>query len=164
MIIAYKREEAVSYAKKWACGRNPLYCISAGHDSDSANFASQCIFAGIGVMNPARDGWYYNSPFDYSPSWSGAGQLCRFLTENASSGPYAARTCLCQIQPGDLIQIAAWKEEFHHTLIAVSVGLRPSLDNILVAAHSYNSDSRPLISYGAKSVRCLHILGGRDGS
>ena len=55
----YRREAAVEYAKKWAMGRNPRYLDFENFGGDCTNFASQCIYAGSGIMNytPVM-GWY----------------------------------------------------------------------------------------------------------
>ena len=45
--ILYNREEAVSYARKWALGRNPAYFDFQKLGGDCTNFASQCIYAHI---------------------------------------------------------------------------------------------------------------------
>ncbi len=39
------------YAHLWAYGRNPRYYDYEGIGGDCTNFASQCIYAGAGVMN-----------------------------------------------------------------------------------------------------------------
>ena len=159
--IAYNRELAVAYAHKWAFERNPRYHDFGGRPGgDCANFASQCIFEGIGVMNyDPLCGWYHKSPDDRSPSWSGVRFLYDFLTGNKAHGPCAAETGPGAVLPGDIIQIAAWMPDYHHTLIVVESSGSP--ESILVAAHSYDSDYRSLQSYNIKRIRFLHILGGR---
>lgn len=160
--IPYNREKAVAYAHKWAFDRNPGYFNFSGLGGDCANFASQCIYAGIGVMNyKPLYGWYYNTPDDRTPSWSGVKYLYNFLVGNRGVGPYATETDLAGMEPGDIIQIATWMTDFHHTLVVVERGEVPEPGNVLVATHSYDTDNRPLSSYDIKQMRCLHILGGR---
>ena len=48
---------------------------------------------------------------------------------------------------------------FAHNPVIVSVGREPSLDNILVAAHSEDTDYRPLSTYPVQLIRFLHIVG-----
>ena len=56
----YDREAAVLYAHQWAYGRNPLFYDYEHLGGDCTNFASQCIYAGSGVMNfTPTYGWYY---------------------------------------------------------------------------------------------------------
>ena len=58
--MEYNRANAVAYAKKWAYGRNPKYYDFSDLGGDCTNFASQCIYAGSGVMNYTPTyGWYY---------------------------------------------------------------------------------------------------------
>ena len=88
----YRRDAALEYAKKWAMGRNPRYLDFEHFGGDCTNFASQCIYAGSGVMNytPVM-GWYYNSSTDRTPSWTGVQYLYNFLVNNKSVGPYAQK-------------------------------------------------------------------------
>ena len=47
----YDRKAAVLYAHAWAYGRNPAFYDYEQVGGDCTNFASQCIFAGCGIMN-----------------------------------------------------------------------------------------------------------------
>jgi hypothetical protein len=78
--VSYNRTRAVAYAKTWALKRNPNYLNFDKLGGDCTNFASQCIFAGSGVMNytPVL-GWYYNNSQDRTASWSGVQYLANFL-------------------------------------------------------------------------------------
>ena len=49
--MLYDREAAVEYANKWAYGRNPRFYDFSQLGGDCTNFASQCIYAGSGIMN-----------------------------------------------------------------------------------------------------------------
>lgn len=158
----YDRAKAVEYAREWALKRNPRYYNFTGLGGDCANFASQCIYAGSGVMNYTQlYGWYYNSPSDRTPSWSGVKYLYEFLVANNGIGPYASETDISYIIPGDIVQLATYLPEFHHTLVVVGTGETPALDNILICAHTYDSLDRPLDSYDITRIRCLHIEGAR---
>ena len=58
--LPYDRASAVWYAKRWAYGRNPAFYDYEHIGGDCTNFASQCVYAGSGVMNYDGDfGWYY---------------------------------------------------------------------------------------------------------
>ena len=71
-IIDYDRDKSVAYAKKWAYGRNPKFYAFSNLGGDCTNFASQCIYAGAGVMNYTPTfGWYYKNLNDRTPSWTG---------------------------------------------------------------------------------------------
>ena len=69
----YDRAAAVEYALTWAFRRNPAYYDFSEIGGDCTNFASQCVYAGSGVMNYTPDvGWYYINVNNRSPSWTGA--------------------------------------------------------------------------------------------
>lgn len=155
--IPYNREKAVQYAKKWALDRNPAYYSFDGMGGDCTNFASQCVFAGCGVMNYQKDiGWYYKSPNDRAAAWSGVQYLYRFLTQNNSVGPYAVETDARDMEPGDLVQLGN-AEHFYHTPVVVAV----ERNNIYVAAHTYDVYMKPLKNYFFSRIRYLHIVGAR---
>lgn len=156
----YNRDKAVAYARKWALKRNPAYYNFTGLGGDCANFASQCIYAGAGVMNyKPLFGWYYKSANDRTPSWSGVKYLYNFLTSNKSAGPYASETDITAMEPGDIIQLATYLTEYHHTLVVVETGDVPAMDNIKICTHSYDSLDRDLNSYDITKIRFLHIEG-----
>ena len=91
--IGYQREAVLEYAKRWAKGRNPRYLDFEHMGGDCTNFASQCIYAGSGVMNYTPTmGWYYSSGSNRSPSWTGVAYLYNFLTGNNSAGSYGVDT------------------------------------------------------------------------
>ncbi|WP_411677905.1 amidase domain-containing protein [Caproicibacter sp.] len=155
--ISYDRKKTVAYAKQWATSRNPKYYSFDGMGGDCTNFASQCVFAGCGVMNYQKDtGWYYNSPSDRTASWSGVEYLHDFLVGNRGPGPFAVETDASGIQPGDLVQLGNGAR-FYHTPVVVAV----EKDGIYVAAHTYDVYMKPLDHYFFSQVRYLHIAGAR---
>ena len=160
----YNRELAVQYAHKWAFGRNPAFTDFEELGGDCTNFASQCIYAGAGVMNPTPTyGWYYYDLHHRAPAWTGVIYLYQFLTENRGIGPYADEVPLEQVEPGDVIQLRlTGRRVFHHSPVVVSRVNPATLRNTLVAAHSIDSDNRPLSTYAIEEMRCLHILGVRS--
>ena len=162
-VIEYDRNLAVAYARKWAFRRNPAYYNFDGIGGDCTNFASQCLFAGIGAMNYTRDiGWYYRSAFDRAAAWTGVEYFYRFLTGNEEgigngAGPFAREVELAEVELGDFLLFGRGAGEFYHT--PVVVGFSGGVP--LLAAHSYDAFNRPLTSYRYEEVRCLHVLGGR---
>lgn len=155
--IPYNRAAAVSYARQWAFGRNPAYYNFDNLGGDCTNFASQCLYAGAGVMNYTPDyGWYYLSLNDRSPAWTGVEFLYEFLVNNRSVGPYGHRVPQSQVMPGDIVQLGRADGSFYHTPVIIAV--RPQ---ILVAAHTYDALDRPLSSYSYDRVRFVHIDGVR---
>lgn len=161
MLYAYNREAAVDYAHVWAYGRNPRYYDFERLGGDCTNFASQCIFAGCGVMNYTPVfGWYYRSPQNRAAAWTGVEFLHNFLVRSeATAGPVAVVSReLALAEPGDVIQLRFDGSVFQHSPVVVAVnGVTP--EDILVAAHSMDADFRPLSSYEYTEYRVLHIIG-----
>lgn len=160
--FAYNREKAVAYAHKWAYRRNPAYLDFQEFGGDCTNYASQCLYAGAGVMNytPVY-GWFYINGNNRTASWTGVQYFYNFLIGNVGVGPYAREVSVSEVQQGDFCQLAIDRDEFHHTPVIVSTGLEPDLSNILVAAHSRDVDCRPLDTYQYRRIRFLHIEGVR---
>lgn len=160
--VPYDRRSAVRYAHRWAFGRNPAYYDYEEVGGDCTSFASQCLYAGIGVMDYTPDqGWYYLDANNKAPAWSGVEFFYRYLTQTqVRPGPYAVETGLDLLLPGDFVQLSSQGEGFTHTAVVVQVGARPTLRNTLVAAHSYDVDRKPLSNYTFRDIRCLHVLGG----
>lgn len=152
----YRREAAVDYAKTWALSRNPGYYNFEKLGGDCTNFASQCLYAGSGVMNHKPTfGWYYYSAENRSPSWTGVVYLYNFLVGNKGAGPFAAVVGKEQAQPGDLVQLGG-PSGFYHSPVILATS-----PEILVAAHTFDALYRPLSSYVFQQARFLHILGVR---
>lgn len=164
--VPYNRENAVIYAKKWALSRNPLFLDFTGQGGNCTNFVSQCILAGCGVTNDTPTfGWYYRSPEDRAPAWTGVEELFDFLTEqgdfpveNGGAGPYGTvATEPSQVALGDVIQLANAEGDFYHSLLISGF----TEGDILVCAQSNDALDRPLSSYEYASLRILHLLGAR---
>ena len=148
-LAPYDRRAAVLYAHRWAYGRNPAFYDYENLGGDCTNFASQCIYVGSGVMNfTPTFGWYYIDANQKAPAWTGVPYLYNFLTrEEQTAGP-AARPCeLADLHPGDLIQLSFNGTDFRHSPVVVSVGHPAAPENVLIAAHSYDADNRPLSTY-----------------
>ena len=162
-FLPYDREAAVTYAHTWAYRRNPAFYDFSAIGGDCTNFASQCIYAGAGVMNfTPTFGWFYRSANDRTPSWTGVQFLYDFLTRNLGTGPFATEVSLNRLEPGDVVQLAIDQDiRYQHTPVVVRVD-SPTLTGILVAAHSNDVDFRPLSTYQIRKIRCLHIDGVRS--
>lgn len=155
--LSYNRMDAVNYARKWALNRNPAYYNFQEIGGDCTNFASQCIYAGSKIMNYTPTlGWYYNSPYDRTPSWSGVEYLYNFLTSNKSVGPYARVVTMAEAKPGDIVQLGTSSDNFYHSPVITATS-----PVILVAAHTYDALDKPLSDYLFEQVRYLHIVGVR---
>ena len=160
-IISYDRDAAIAYAHQWAFGRNPAFYDYEEIGGDCTNFASQCLYAGVGVMDfTPTYGWYYIDANQKAPAWTGVPYFYRFITRpDPTVGPFGVETDLGQLKPGDFVQLRFQNEVFGHTPIIVAMGSPPTLENTLIAAHSYNADYRPLSTYFFQEIRFLHILG-----
>ncbi len=159
----YNRIEAVIYAHRWAYSRNPAFYDFEEFGGDCTNYASQCIYAGTGVMNfTPTFGWYYIDTNDRSPSWTGVEYLRNFLVRGEKSlGPVAQETQeLSRARLGDVIQLTFdGGDTFQHSPVVVQPSSDGDPAKILVAAHSADVDWRPLNTYDFTAYRVLHILG-----
>ena len=166
VIEPYRRDRAVSYARAWALGRNPLFSDFTEQGGNCTNFVSQCILAGSCVMNYTADfGWYYISLQDRAPAWSGVQYFYDFMTgapaferRNGGIGPFAVETSPEGVEVGDVVQIAATGTDWSHTMIVSGFA---EDGEILVCAQSVDSVDRPLSTYEYESIRYLHVLGVR---
>ena len=155
--LPYDRSRAVAYARRWALGRNPAYYDFSDLGGDCTNFASQSVFAGAGVMNYTPTfGWYYISPDERAPAWTGVEFLYNFLTSNKGVGPYAREVGWTSALPGDLVQLGDEAGDFYHTPVITAIW-----PTILVCAHSFDVLDTPLADYDAARVRFIHIEGVR---
>ena len=163
-IIEYDREAAVAYARRWAFARNPSYYNFDRLGGDCTNFASQCLFAGIGVMNDTPDfGWYYRSLTERAAAWTGVEFFYRFLIANQTgvgdgTGPFAEEVDITELKIGDFVQLGRETGDFYHTPVVVGF----TANGVpLVAAHTNDAYGRALSSYSFERLRCIRILGGR---
>lgn len=162
MIIDYNRDLAVEYAKKWALSRNPEYFNYEGVGGDCTNFASQCVYAGTGIMNYTKDfGWYYINANDKSPSWTGVEFFYNFMINNEGIGPFGENWELRNILPGDIIQLGDSQGNYYHSLILTAIRRTIFGKTYYICAHSQDAYQRNLFSYRFESLRCIHIMGAR---
>ncbi len=160
--IPYNRQRAVEYARRWALSRNPLFIDFTGQGGDCTSFISQCIFAGTGVMNYTETyGWYYISPTNRAPAWSGVDEFFNFITKkpefadaNGGTGPFGTEVSDGRIiEIGDVIQLANADGQYYHSLIISGF----TAGDILICAHSNDALDRPISSYNYASLRVIHI-------
>lgn len=161
----YDRAAAVRYARRWAYGRNPEFYDYECIGGDCTNFASQCVYAGSGVMNYTPTfGWYYIDANDKSPSWTGVEYFYNYMTRSEkNAGPVAVDSPITMVQAGDVVQISFDGVKWSHTPVVVATLRHPprSPQDILVAAHSYDANNRPLSTYQYRILRFLHFTGVR---
>lgn len=160
-LFPYDRDAAVRYAHAWAYGRNPRFYDYENIGGDCTNFASQCLYAGARVMDYTETfGWYYIDANRKAPAWTGVAYLYNYLTrEHAAVGPAARDTSRAELLPGDVVQLSFDGERWAHSPVVVAVGKARTFDDILVAAHSYDADYRPLSTYEFTNARFLHVFG-----
>lgn len=160
-LVPYDRAAAVRYAHEWAYGRNPRFYDYELLGGDCTNFASQCLYAGSRIMDYTPTyGWYYIDANRKAPAWTGVVYLYNYLTrDRAAVGPAARDTSIFEMLPGDIVQLSFDGIRWAHSPVVVAVGEPRSYDNVLVAAHSYDADYRPLSSYEFASIRFLHVFG-----
>ena len=154
----YDRKKAVAYARKWALYRNPLFYDFEKLGGDCTNFVSQVLLTGSGEMNYAPQGWYYNSLNDRAPAWTGVNELYGFLINNRGPGPRGALVPICDIEPGDIVQLDFDCDgRFDHSPVITDTGCKTP-DTVRVAAHSYDSLDRLLSTYKYCDIRFIHII------
>ena len=152
----YNRLDAIAYAKKWALRRNDKYFNFDSIGGDCTNYVSQCLYAGIGVMNYQKYGWYYNNGNDKAPAWTGVEHLYKFLINNKSDGPKGIDISISTLNIGDIIQLSFDGVIYGHTLIITELSDR--VEEIKVCAHTIDSYNRKLGTYLYKKSRGIHIV------
>ena len=128
---------------------------------DCTNFASQCVYAGSGVMNFTPDLLVLHRRQPEGARLDRVEYFWNFMTRREiSQGPVGVPCELGDLRPGDLVQLSFSGEGFQHTPVVVAVR-RPirTLEDVLIAAHSYDADNRPLSTYTFQDIRFLHVLG-----
>lgn len=153
----YDRKSVIKYAKKWAFDRNPKYYNFDSVGGDCTAFASQCIYAGANIMNYKKNGWFYKNGNNKSPSWTGVEFLFNFLVNNQGIGPYGREVSKEKINLGDIAQISFDGQKYAHSLVIVNIKEPISLENILIASHTYDSYNKPISNYNFMKVRFVHI-------
>ena len=155
-LAPYDRKAAVLYAHRWAYHRNPAFYNFDELGGDCTNFASQCLYAGAGVMDYTPTfGWYYNSQYSRAPAWTGVPFFYNFLTRRKETpGPLGEETGLTGLLPGDFVQQPA----LHHAAAPIHykhpVPTKPAdfLPGLLLCALAKNHFR------GRIECKALHIL------
>jgi hypothetical protein len=158
LIKPYMRDRAVTYAKKYAFGQNPIFGNFRGIGGNCTNFVSQSIYAGSCIMNYTPTfGWYYVSLDDRSPSWTGVQYFYNFMIGNKGLGPFGKEASADEVEVGDVIQLGNNENGFYHTLLIVGF----EGEDPLVAAQTDDAYARPLSTYTYDFSRFIKILGVR---
>ena len=102
-----------------------------------------------------NNGWYYVNGNNKAPSWTGVEFLYKFLLTNKGKGPIGIETTIDNLEIGDIIQLSFDGKKFSHSLIVVERG--SSINDTLVATHSFDTFGKKVIKYKFNNYRCLHI-------
>ncbi len=154
----YDREKASAYAEKWANFRNPKYYDFSLLGGDCTNFCSQALYAGALVMNYKKDmGWFYISPDNRAPAWTGVEPFYYFLINNKGVGPFGEECSFYDIQKGDFISFGNEYGFYHMVIVTGFSGGEP-----IVCSHSFDRLNVPLSSYHYEKIRFIKILGVND--
>ena len=168
-MLAFDKASAIEYANRWALDRNPNYYNFEEFGGDCTNYISQILLAGGCKMdkNSVANGWYYNTPNDKSPSWTGVEYLYDYLVKEKDCGIIAVEIEPGIIEAGDIVQLSFNGKTFQHTPFIVSVKRDSddsvSFDRVKICAHSFDSQNRPLDTYQWKKIRFIRILGYKNG-
>ena len=103
-----------------------------------------------------KNGWYYNNGYDKSPSWSGVEFLYNFLTTNNGYGPRGIEVSQNGIEVGDIVQLSFNGSTFEHSLFIINI-TGSSLNDIAVAAHTYDVLGKKVGEYNFSKYRFIHI-------
>lgn len=171
-IAPYDRRAAVAYADAWGRWvidpehwRNPIYHDEPGYDC--ANYVSQAIYAGAGqiMSEPTHyeSLWYYDF-FTHSGSlpWLRVSSFANFVLSQSETGPVGALTSrLCDMQPGDVVQLYSASGWFHEILVTGRlVGKKCAAQNaVLINAHTTDLYHYPLAYFAFTSLRYIHLRG-----
>ena len=146
----FDREKSVAYAYKWAFSFNPEYYNFSELGGDCTNFVSQCVNVGGISMNYLPDGWYYVNLNRRAPAWTGVNEFWDFGVKNDGVGLKIRGCGVLELQVGDVAQLYNGVK-FYHTLIITEVG--NGVPDVKVAAHDNPAFNKPVLSYGANSIR-----------
>ncbi len=155
----YNRSNATQYALEFWNKRNSNYLNFDSLGGDCTNFISQCLFAGGYEMDYTNMGWFYRTGNDRSYSWTGVYEMFNYLTTNENpSFPRAKLVDFNEVEVGDLIQIDAFGDRFHHTAIITKIIEPISLSTIFITCHTRDAKNKPLASYNARRIRFLKMI------
>lgn len=179
----YNRKKAVSYAKRWAYFRNPLYRT---YGQDCANFVSQCLAAGgIKTNNMWHNELLYVGAgmfnrgelvYDVTNNWSTVRGLmnyfvnfqkycaqisaCYFLNRNGNANTMIKDfiSFSNKIQVGDIMLMDTHidgKEAYNHATIITKI----TNNEIYYTAHSKNRlDAKLSEKVSSKSIENIYVI------
>ncbi|MFV3014094.1 amidase domain-containing protein [Clostridium botulinum] len=158
----YNSNAAVSYALKYAYGKNSNYPDWIAKGTDCANFVSQCIYAGAPAMNLSKT-WCVNR-FVAGKAWINVNDQWNFLVTNTGTGPVAIdNTRYLDICKGDVINFwSRGDNRYSHTVIVTNLS---DMGDIYFSGHTRErrnyslDDAYASGAYIQSKQRTAHIIG-----
>lgn len=168
----YNREGAVEYAFKWCSVLNERRNTEqwADYDNDSGNFASQCIYAGLGKMDTegSRIWKWFGDRVNYdipeqgrSMSWTEPDNFWLYCTTHESSGMVVYTDVSGgQLEKGDIVQLMSGDSAFGSVVITdVVTDVSGNKLDFLVTGHDSDIVNYPLSLVHCDGIRMIKILG-----
>lgn len=155
----YIRQKAIEYAYLWWNKRNPNFLNFDNLGGDCTNFISQCLYYGEIAQDSNYNGWYYNSSYARSPSWTGVVEFYNYaINNNKNYGIKAKEITISELEVGDVVQMLQKGDRFHHNLLVTKIVGEKNINNIFVTCHTNDAKDKKLSDYYYKQIRFLKIL------
>jgi len=143
----YNRNKAIEYAKTYVYNYNPAYYNFSNIGGDCTNFVSQCVHAGNKPMDYSPNGWFYNSSFSRSPSWTSVEDFWNYGLNGKSFK--IIEVDIKNLEIGDIVQFYNSRtNRYYHNVIITKIIYPISIKNILVTSHDNNAYNKSLAMYG----------------
>ncbi|MGN1208266.1 MAG: amidase domain-containing protein [Christensenellales bacterium] len=153
----YNRKKAVEYAKKYAFEYNNDFYNFTSIGGDCTNFISQCLFAGGLEMDYSQNGWFYQSIYQRSPSWTSVEDLWNYGLKNRNIK--LKQINMQDLEIGDIIQFFdISRQKYYHCVIVTKIIKPISKQNILVSCHDYDAFNKSLALYSETNFRFGKIM------
>lgn len=168
----YNREGAVEYAFRWCSvlteRRNTEQWKD--YDNDSGNFASQCIYAGLGKMDTegSRIWKWFGDKVNYdipekgcSMSWSEPENFWLYCTTRETEGMVVYTDISGgQLEKGDIVQLMSGDSAFGSVVVTdVVTDVSGNKLDFLVTGHDSDIVNFPLSLIHCDGIRMIKILG-----
>jgi cell wall-associated NlpC family hydrolase len=162
----YNRQNAVTYAIKYALNPNTGYKFLASHGDgggDCSNFISQCLHAGGAPMSfdTSRPWWYKSirNNDTWSVSWTVAHSLYWCLKVRGNNNIIGLKGIevfdMDTLELGDIIQYENSREIIYHSAIITNFTYEKGLRVPLISQHSFNALN---ISYVKPAAKRTHFM------
>lgn len=170
--IPYNRDAALEYAERWTSVNVEMRNTEVWQDyeQDSVNFVSQCIYAGVGVMDTSgRYLWKWFDPaIDYvhedrgcSRTWSQGENFWTYCTDNSRIGLCTVTDIAGgQMEKGDVVQLMLGDSVLSQVIVTDVVTDRKGRTvELLVSGHDSELVNYPLSALHCDGVRMIKIIG-----